>query len=60
MDVETLTTIAERLLQRQLEPLERFVLHQSWHKQPYTQMAQASSYGTDYIKHIGFKLWGVT
>ena len=57
MDVETLTTIAERLLQRQLEPLERFVLHQSWHKQPYTQMAQASSYGTDYIKHIGFKLW---
>ena len=57
MDIETLSTIAEQLLQRRLEQLERFVLDQSWHKQTYPQMAQASSYGTDYIKHVGFKLW---
>jgi len=57
MDVEILSTIAEQLLQRRLEQLERFVLHQSWRKQTYTQMAKASSYGTDYIKHVGFKLW---
>ncbi|EDX83590.1 hypothetical protein S7335_770 [Synechococcus sp. PCC 7335] len=56
-DVEALSDVVEQLLKRRLEPLERFVLHQSWLKQTYTDMARASSYGADYIKHVGFRLW---
>lgn len=57
MNVDALIWISEQLLNRQLLPLERFVLHQSWSKQTYAQMAQASSYGAEYVKHVGFKLW---
>lgn len=57
MDADTLINLAEQILQRRLESLERFVLQQSWEKRTYAQMAQTSSYGAEYVKHVGFKLW---
>lgn len=57
IDVDSLATVAEQLLQRKLEPLERFILQESWSKRTYAQMAQKSSYGSEYVKHVGFKLW---
>ena len=57
IDVDSLTTLVGQLLQRRLDPLERFVLRESWLKRTYAHMAQESSYGAEYVKHVGFKLW---
>ncbi|MBE9063656.1 AAA-like domain-containing protein, partial [cf. Phormidesmis sp. LEGE 11477] len=57
IEVDNLDSVVEQLLQRKLEPLERFVLNESWLKRTYAQMAQKSSYGAEYVKHVGFKLW---
>lgn len=57
MDVDTLVLEVERLLQRRLGTLERLVLHESWCRRSYAEIAQSSSYATDYIKQVGFKLW---
>ncbi|MEM8610623.1 MAG: AAA-like domain-containing protein [Cyanobacteria bacterium P01_H01_bin.105] len=57
MDVDTLVLEVERLLQRQLGTLERLVLNESWASRSYAEIAQSSSYATEYIKQIGSKLW---
>lgn len=57
MDVNTLVAEVERLLKRQLGTLERLVLHESWSNRSYAEIAQSSSYATEYIKQIGSKLW---
>ncbi|MEM7063899.1 MAG: AAA-like domain-containing protein [Cyanobacteria bacterium P01_B01_bin.77] len=57
MDVDTLVLEVERLLQRRLGTLERLVLHESWCRHSYAEIAQSSSYATEYIKQIGSKLW---
>ncbi|MDB9527524.1 AAA-like domain-containing protein [Oscillatoria sp. CS-180] len=57
MDADSLVHAVEELLQRRLEALERFVLCQSWLKRTYAQMAHESSYGPEYVKQIGSKLW---
>ncbi|ESA32803.1 fog: wd40 repeat protein [Leptolyngbya sp. Heron Island J] len=57
MDIDTLVPKVERLLQRQLGTLERLVLQESWSHRSYAEIAQSSSYATEYIKQIGSKLW---
>ncbi|MBE9068326.1 AAA-like domain-containing protein [Leptolyngbya cf. ectocarpi LEGE 11479] len=57
MDVDTLVLEVERLLQRRLGTLERLVLHESWCRRSYAEIAQSSSYATEYIKQVGSKLW---
>ncbi len=57
MDVDTLVLEVEQLLQRPLGTLERLVLNESWSQRSYAEIAQSSSYATEYIKQIGSKLW---
>ena len=40
-----------------LGAIDRFILRQSWLGQTYAEMAQASGYGSDYIKEVGARLW---
>lgn len=54
---EALEVIEQRLLFRQLNPIERFVFQKSWLGYSYHGMAQDCSYGTTYIKEVGSLLW---
>ncbi|OLP19875.1 hypothetical protein BST81_03270 [Leptolyngbya sp. 'hensonii'] len=54
---ESLEVVERLLLPRQLGPIERFVLRQSWLGQTYSEMARGSGYGSGYIKEIGSQLW---
>ncbi len=48
----------EKILQgKSLGHIQRFVLYQSWLGKTYSEMAEASSYGSDYLKEIGSQLW---
>jgi hypothetical protein len=58
MTVDDLLTIIEnRVLQRQLSPVERIVLRQTWDNQTYEQMSQQSGYGDAHLKDTGYRLW---
>jgi hypothetical protein len=50
-------TIARMLLSRSLNPVERFILHESWVGRTYGEMAQNSGYGSIYLKEVGSQLW---
>lgn len=54
---ETLQAIEQVLLQRPLNPIERYIFQQSWIGRNYHEMAQDCSYGTTYMKEVGSQLW---
>ena len=56
--IEQVLENVERILQpKQLGPIERFVFRQSWSGQTYSEMAKVSSYGSEYMKEVGYQLW---
>lgn len=58
MSIEKVLEAVERiLLPKQLDSVERLVLCQSWLGQTYSEMAESSGYGSDYIKEVGSRLW---
>jgi diguanylate cyclase (GGDEF)-like protein len=54
---EVLQSIEQTFLARRLDPVERFVLQQSWIGLTYEEMARNCAYGSDYVKEIGSQLW---
>jgi diguanylate cyclase (GGDEF)-like protein len=54
---DVLILVEQTLLNRQLSPIERLVLQQSWLGQSYSEIAQHSSYVSGYIKEVGSQLW---
>ncbi|MBW4512737.1 MAG: AAA-like domain-containing protein [Scytonematopsis contorta HA4267-MV1] len=54
---QALETVEKVFLSRQLNPIERLILHQSWLGKAYDDMAQDSGYGSIYIKEVGSRLW---
>lgn len=52
-----LEVVEQVLLSRQLSPIERVILCQSWHGKGYGEMAHESGYGSNYFKEIGSQLW---
>ncbi|GAA6624190.1 AAA-like domain-containing protein [Scytonema sp. NUACC26] len=58
MNTDLVLDIVERvLLSRQLSPIERVILYQSWQGKGYGEMAQNSGYGSNYFKEVGSQLW---
>jgi diguanylate cyclase (GGDEF)-like protein len=54
---EALDVIEHVLLSRQLTPIERLILRQSWLGKKYGEMVQDTVYGSAHIKEIGSQLW---
>lgn len=54
---ELLEAVGQILEDKPLGSIQQFVLHQSWLGKTYTEMAQGSGYGSDYIKEVGSQLW---
>jgi hypothetical protein len=54
---EFLEAVEQVLLSRQLSPVERLILRQSWLGQTYSEMAEDSAYCSAHIKEIGCRLW---
>ncbi|MFB2977788.1 AAA-like domain-containing protein [Microseira sp. BLCC-F43] len=54
---KALETVEQVILSRELSPIERLILRQSWVGRTYTEMSEASGYGSTYIKEIGSQLW---
>lgn len=54
---EVLEAVEKVLLSRQLSPIERLVLQESWLGRGYSEMAQDSAYGIPHIKEVGSRLW---
>ncbi|GAB1543409.1 hypothetical protein NUACC21_60830 [Scytonema sp. NUACC21] len=52
-----LDVVEQVLLSRQLSPIERLILHQSWLGKGYGEMARDSGYGSNYFKEVGSQLW---
>lgn len=58
MSLENLLSTVEQVLPpNRFGAIERFILQQSWLGQTYSQMAQESGYGSEYIKEVGSRLW---
>ena len=54
---EVLEAVEQVLLSKQLSPIERFVLRQSWLGYGYSKMAQDCAYGIPHLKEVGSQLW---
>ncbi len=54
---EVLEAVEQVLLSKQLSPIERFVLRQSWLGYGYSKMAQDCAYGIAHLKEVGSLLW---
>ena len=54
---EVLEAVEQGLLLRQLSPVERFILRQSWSGHTYSDIARDSAYCSAHIKEIGSRLW---
>lgn len=54
---QVLEALEQLLPPGRLGPIEELVLRQSWLGKTYSEMAQDSGYGSDYIKEIGSLLW---
>ena len=54
---EVLEAVEQFLLSKQLSPIERFVLRQSWLGYGYSKMAQDCAYGIPHLKEVGSLLW---
>jgi hypothetical protein len=57
MDSENALELVERVLFRQLTPIEQLILRQSWTGKSYEEMANNTNYSSNYLKVIGFDLW---
>ncbi|WP_442944847.1 AAA-like domain-containing protein [Nostoc sp.] len=58
MSVEDILQAVEKILQdKPLASIQWFVLSQSWLGKTYSEMAEASGYGNNYIKEVGSELW---
>lgn len=58
MNVEQVLQFVEQsLLIRQLSPVERLILHQTWLGQNYSEMAQSAAYSNAHIKEVASRLW---
>jgi hypothetical protein len=56
--VDKLLQSVKKILQdKPLDPIQWFVLYQSWLGKTYGEMAEVSGYGNNYIKEIGSELW---
>jgi diguanylate cyclase (GGDEF)-like protein len=54
---DVLKAVEQALSPGRLGPIERLVIHQSWIGRTYSEMAQGTGYGSDYIKEVGSELW---
>jgi hypothetical protein len=54
---EVLDTVEQILQHKRFGYIERLVFRQSWVGQTYSEMAQGTGYGSDYIKEVGSQLW---
>ncbi len=54
---EVLETVEQILPHKRFGSIERLVVRQSWMGQTYSEMAQGTGYGSDYIKEVGSQLW---
>jgi len=54
---DILNLVEQALPPSRFGAIERFILRQSWLGQTYSQMAQESGYGSEYIKEVGSRLW---
>ncbi|BAZ09650.1 hypothetical protein NIES4071_14600 [Calothrix sp. NIES-4071] len=57
MNSENALEIVEKILFRQLTPIEQLILRQSWSGKSYEEMAHNTNYSSNYLKVIGFDLW---
>lgn len=58
MSIDQVLEALEQLLPSgRLGPIEELVLHQSWLGRTYSEMAQDSGYGSNYLKEVGSQLW---
>lgn len=58
MDVDQILAGLKQILPSgRLGSIEQFILRQSWLGQTYSEMAEGSGYGSNYIKEIGSRLW---
>nr|WP_242054856.1 AAA-like domain-containing protein [Nostoc flagelliforme] len=54
---ELLESVKKILQDKPLGSIQWFVLNQSWLGKTYSEMAEESGYGNNYIKEIGSELW---
>lgn len=54
---EIIEIVAQLLPPERFGTIERFIIHQSWQGRTYGEMALSSSYASDYLKDVGFRLW---
>jgi AAA-like domain len=54
---ELLQSVKQILQDKPLGSIQWFVLYQSWLGKTYGEMADASGYGSNYIKEVGSELW---
>jgi AAA-like domain len=54
---KALETVEQIILSRELSPIERLILRQSWVGKTYTEMSEDCGYGSTYIKEVGSQLW---
>ncbi|MDZ8136679.1 MAG: AAA-like domain-containing protein [Nostoc sp. DedQUE04] len=52
-----LQSVKKILQDKPLDPIQWFVLYQSWLGKTYGEMAEVSGYGNNYIKEVGSELW---
>ncbi len=58
MNVDEVIEIVEQvLLSRLLSEVEQLILHQSWLKQSYSEIAEHSTYDSAHLKEVGSQLW---
>lgn len=57
MDLAAALKLVERKLHRSLTPIERSIFSQSWRGKTYGEISRQSSYGNDYVKEVGSRLW---
>lgn len=54
---DAVTLVDQLLAPRQLTPVQELVFEQTWLGRTYQEMAEGSSYTTDYIRITGSQLW---
>ncbi|MGC9528795.1 MAG: AAA-like domain-containing protein [Limnospira sp.] len=57
MDLAAALKLVEHKLRRSLTPIERAIFSESWRGKTYGEISRQSSYGNDYIKEVGSRLW---
>ncbi|MEB3884319.1 AAA-like domain-containing protein [Lyngbya sp. CCY1209] len=57
MDLAAALKLVEQKLRRSLTPIERSIFSESWRGKTYGEISRQSSYGNDYVKEVGSRLW---